>query len=64
MVNELLFLWAVALDREGKHDPSLRRKALEVCDLAASVRPARRPLAGVPAAWGRRRGSTARPAPA
>ena len=33
-VNELLFLWAVALDREGKHVPALRRKTLEVCDLA------------------------------
>ncbi len=40
-VDELLFLWAVALDREAKHDPSLRRKALQVCDLALGfVKPA------------------------
>jgi serine/threonine protein kinase/predicted Zn-dependent protease len=31
-VNELLFLWAVALDRDG--GPEARRKAVEVCDLA------------------------------
>jgi len=44
-VNELLFLWAVALDREGKHVPALRRKVLEVCDLALG-------FAEPPGPWG------------
>lgn len=33
-VNELLFLWVVALDRERSGDPATARQALRICDAA------------------------------
>ncbi len=33
-VNELLFLWAFALDREWPRDPSAARQARRICDVA------------------------------
>ena len=48
-VNELLFLWVVALDREAG-DPEAARQAVRICDVALAFATAGRALAGDPGA--------------
>ena len=50
-VNELLFLWVAAWDRERRGDPAAARRALQICDVALAFATPEGPWRAMRARW-------------